>query len=291
MKNKIKTLGTDIFSKKHDFNGKCSDMLQYFIVEFEVFSHGSNGKRKNIDVYKLYITREADKYICKRLLFQHNDKHEVSIPSLAGWSYSFDAKSLNKEGIDEQGLMLGISHTKFENLVDSTGAKASIEAQYQVYSAFSYFHTWCNMIPEVYAKDLKKIGDMLINDLSEVESPVNLGSKFLSGSKFMHGIETIEFRGLSIIDDTICAIVGLDERGGGYIMNMKPMPVLKVKTVGGTRYLGDIYIELDSLQVKKVNATVIDITKTTMYGMPVDITVPVTTITIKSVSKNVFDKE
>ena len=55
--------------------------------------------------------------------------------------------------------------------------------------------------------------------------------------------------------------------------------------------MGDIYIDLDSLHVKKVNATVMDISKTTMYGMPVDITVLVTTLCIKSVQKNVFNKE
>lgn len=290
MKNKIKTSGTGIFSKKYNFSGKRSEKPQYFIVEFEVFSHASNGKRKNIDIYKLYITREADKYICKKLSFKHNDNHEVSVPSLAGWSYYFDAKSLDKEGVDDKGQMLGIPHSKFENLKDSADKKLGIEAQYQVYSAFTYFHSWCNMIAEKYTNDLKRIGDSVVNDESAVESPVNLGSIFLDGSKFKHGIETLGFKGLGIVDDSTCAIIGYDERGGGFKMNIRPMPILKVKTTSSTRYLGDLYIDLDSLHVKKVDATIIDITKTTMYGMPVDITVPVTTLTINSVSKNVFNK-
>ena len=291
MKNKIKTPGNDIFSKKYDFSAKRSEKNQYFIVEFEVFGHASNGKRKNIDKYKLFISREGDRYTCKKILFNRNDKPVVSVPSLAGWSYIFDVKSLNKDGVDNQGQMLGIPHTKFEKLTDSTGAKLSIEAQYQVYSAFSYFHSWCNMIAENYSKDLKKIGDSIINDQSKVESPINLGSIFLDSSKFMHGIETIEFKGFCIVDDAMCAIVGYDERGGGFKMHMKPMPLLKIKTASGTRYMGDIYIDLDSLHVKKVNATVLDISKTTMYRMPVDITVLVTTLNIKSVPKNVFNKE
>jgi len=291
MKNKIKIPGTDIFSKKYDFGAKRSEKTQYFIVEFEVFGHASNGKRKNIDMYKLYISREGDRYTCKKVLFNRNDKPVVSVPSLAGWSYIFDVKSLDKEGVDDQGQMLGIPHTKFEKLTDSAGAKLSIEAQYQVYSAFSYFHSWCNMIAENYSKDLKKIGDSIINDESKVESPINLGSIFLTGSKFMHGIETIGFKGFSIVDDVLCAIVGYDERGGGFKMHMKPMPLLKIKTTSGTRYMGDIYIDLESLHIKKVNATVMDISKTTMYGMPVDITVLVTTLSIKSIPKNVFNKE
>ncbi len=282
---------TNIITKQYDFGGKRSIKSQYFIVRLEVFSHKSNGKVKNLDIYKLRIIRESDKYTCKEISFQHNQENEVSVPSLAGWSYNFDIKSLNKDGVDENGLMLGIPHTKFENMVDSKNKKLSIEAQYQVYSLFTYFHSLCNMTPEMYAKDLKKIGNELINDYSSTESPINLGSTFLEGSKFIHGTETINFKGLSIVDDKVCAIVGLDERGGGYIMHMKPMPLLKIKTTAGTRFWGDIYIDLDSMHVKKVNATVIDISKTSMYGMPVDITIPITTIKINSVSKEEFDKE
>jgi hypothetical protein len=72
---------------------------------------------------------------------------------------------------------------------------------------------------------------------------------------------------------------------------MKPMPLLKIKTTAGTRFWGDIFIDLDSMHVKKVNANVIDISKTSMYGMPVDVTIPITTIKINSVSKEDFDKE
>jgi len=282
---------TNLLSKKFDFSNRRTDKPQYFDVRLEVFSHKSNGKVKNLDVYKLLIIRESDKYTCKEISVQHNKENEELVPSLVGWSYDFNIKSLNKDGVDENGLMLGIPHTKFENMVDSNNKKLSIEAQYQVYSLFTYFHSLCNMTPEVYAKDLKKIGNELKNDYSSTESPINLGSTFLEGSKFIHGTETIEFKGLSLVNDSICAIVGLDERGGGYIMHMKPMPLLKIKTTAGTRFWGDIYIDLDSMHVKKVNATVIDISKTSMYGMPVDVTIPITTIKINSVSKEEFDKE
>jgi len=281
---------TNVITKQYDFGGKRSIKSQYFVVRLEVSSHKSNGKVKNLDVYKLCIIRESEKYTCKEISIQHNKEQEVSIPSLAGWSYDFDIKSLNKDGVDEHGLMLGIPHDKFENMVDSKNKKISIEAQYQVYSLFTYFHSLCNMTPEVYAKDLKKIGNELKNDYSATESPINLGSIFLEGSKFIHGTETINFKGLSIVDDKVCAIIGLDERGGGYIMHMRPMTLLRIKTVAGTRFWGDIYIDLDLMHVKKVNATVIDISKTSMYRMPVDITIPITTIKINSVSKEEFNK-
>ena len=104
-------------------------------------------------------------------------------------------------------------------------------------------------------------------------------------AKFLHGIETLDFKGLSVINSKTCVILGFDERGGGYVMYMKPMPILKVKTVGGTRFSGDIYIDLESLWVKKITATVIDMTKTTMFGIPVEISIPITSLTIRFVGK------
>ena len=96
------------------------------------------------------------------------------------------------------------------------------------------------------------------------------------------------FKGLGVIDGKKCAIIGFNERGGGYVMYIRPMPILKVKTKGGTRYSGEIYIDLESLWVKKVNATIIDMTKTTMYGIPVEIAIPITTLKIESVDQKVF---
>jgi len=281
--------GIKLLTNEYNFSSKRSEETQKFLVTTEVVTHRSNGKLRYVDRFKLYITREVNKYTCTGIFFQHNDKPEVSVPSLKDWSYNFDVDLLNNEGIDDQGVMLGIPHTKFENLRDSRGKKVSIEAQYQIYSTFSYFHSWCNMTPEKYSKDLKKVGDEVVNDLSEVESPVNLGKLFCEGSKFLHGIETIQFKGIGIIDDTVCAILSLKERGGGFNMKMKPMPVLRVKTKGGTYYNGDIYVDLESLHVKKVHAIVVDITKTTMYGMPVQVAVPVTTITVESVKENVLE--
>lgn len=60
--------------------------------------------------------------------------------------------------------------------------------------------------------------------------------------------------------------------------------------MGETRYSGEIYIDLESHTVQKVNATIIDMTKTTMYGIPVEIAIPITTLTIKSVNQELQDK-
>jgi len=287
-----------MLGQKINLNGERSDQPQFYIAQHEVVSYANNGRQKRVDTYTLYMmcepgnrsAGEADNYTCKKFSVKMDGDPEASIPSLAGWSYDFSTKALTSEGLDTEGLMLGIPHDKFENMTDDTGATLSIEAQYQVYSAFIYFHSWCNMLAEQGAQGLKKIGDKIVNDQSTLEHPINLGSKFLEGSKFIHGIETMEFKGLGIVDGVSCAIFGVDERGGGYVMHMKPMPVLQVKTVGATRFSGDIYVDMASLWVKKVTASVVDITQTTMFGIPVDTTVPVTTLTIRSVMEDEFDQ-
>jgi len=288
----------DMLKQEYDLGRKRSEKPQFYITRHEVAYHASNGKQKSVDKFELYLTLEPGKhsasemgtYTCTKFYIQLKGGTIVSIPSLAGWSYGFSTQSLDSEGLDAQGLMLGIPHKKFENLTDSTGTKLSIEAQYQVYSAFIYFHSYCiKLAEEESAQSLKKIGDNVVNDLTALESPVNLGSTFLEGSKFLHGIETLEFKGLSVVDGKTCAILGFDEKGGGYVMYIKPMPILKVKTVGGTRVSGDIYIDLESLWVKKVIATVMDMTKTTMFGIPVEISIPITTLTIRSVNKEEFE--
>ena len=48
--------------------------------------------------------------------------------------------------------------------------------------------------------------------------------------------------------------------------------------------------EYSLLAVRARAATVVDITQTTMFGIPVDTTVPVTTLTIKSVMEDEFDQ-
>jgi hypothetical protein len=261
-----------------------------YVTQFEVAYHSSNGKLKWVDKFELNLTlnpsdnsKGTEKFTCTKFSVQLKGGVNATIPSLEGWSYNFSLETLNKEGLDEQGLMFGIPHSKFENLIDSNGKKLSIEAQYQVYSAFIYFHSYCSQLADQSAKSLKKIGDQSINDLTGLESPVDLGKKFLNGSKFLHGIETLEFKGLGLIEGKKCAIIGFNETGGGYVMYIRPMPVLKVKTVGGTRYSGEMYIDLKSLNVKKVKVTIIDMTKTTMYGIPVEIAIPITSLTIKLV--------
>jgi len=136
-------------------------------------------------------------------------------------------------------------------------------------------------------EDLKKVGDKSISEISP-ELPIDLGTNILKGSTYKTGQTVLEFKGLSTIDDAACAIVGYEEIGGLWTAYILAAPLMKVKTNGGTQIRAEIFIDLASLWMKKATYIVTDITKTTLYGIPVEISVPITTHTIKSVSEADF---
>jgi hypothetical protein len=63
---------------------------------------------------------------------------------------------------------------------------------------------------------------------------------------------------------------------------------MEVKTVGGTHYWADIYLDLESKWVKKVEVTVVDIVKTTTGDQVLDTAVVETTNIIQAVEKDEF---
>ena len=59
-------------------------------------------------------------------------------------------------------------------------------------------------------------------------------------------------------------------------------------TVGGTHYWSDIYLDLESKWVKKAEATVVDIVKTTTGDQVLETAVVETTNIIRAVEKDEF---
>ena len=51
---------------------------------------------------------------------------------------------------------------------------------------------------------------------------------------------------------------------GSYTMIIEVMPNVNANTVGGTRYFGDIYVDLESMWLKKAEITVVDVTETSI---------------------------
>ena len=74
-------------------------------------------------------------------------------------------------------------------------------------------------------------------------------------------------------------------------MPMTIMRLMRLKTKGISTCRGDIYLDLESKWVSKLAVTLSENTVTSMWGLPVDRSKPVTTLTIRAVSKDEFDQD
>jgi len=269
---------------------------QYFVAQNTVNQHATGGRLLNAHSYELNImckpgnasSRTPDTYTCSRFTWIPTGKAKVTIPTLADWSYSFDPTSF-KNGFDSQGLAWGLPHSKFDGMKDNLGNGISLDPQYQIYSLFNYFHSFCgsNVVIDVAPK-LKRIGDYTKLEMPK-ESPVNLGEIFLSTSRFIHGETTMKITGLSVVDCNPCAVLRVSDIGGGYKMMIRPMPFLRVKSIGATRYSGNLFVDLKTGWIRRSEVTVVDVTKTTMYGIPVDVSTMISDIQIKAISQEDYE--
>ena len=72
---------------------------------------------------------------------------------------------------------------------------------------------------------------------------------------------------------------------------MTYMPVMNLKTVGVSNYQADIYLDLESKWVRKLDMVLFEITTTTMWGIPVEKSIPVTKLTISALTKDEIDRK
>ena len=99
----------------------------------------------------------------------------------------------------------------------------------------------------------------------------------------------MEFRGLSAVDGNPCAVLRMQEIGGRFRMLIRPMPVLRVKTVGATRLSATLFLDLATGWIRRAEATVIDVTKTTMYGIPVETSTIISDVRIRALSRDAYE--
>ena len=251
-----------ILQQTFELGGERSQQIQYFIMESKLINYALDGKRVGVDVFRLRLKcvpaklagTDGDEYTCTKFTVQLSGESEVEIPSLKNWTYAF---KVPPTGIDEKGRTLGIAHAPFENLVDADGRAIPADKKYHVYNAFIDFHSFCNIFAERIEggkgiQDLKSIGQKIVHEAAFSEGPVNLGSSVSEGSTFKNGEVTLEFKGLSQVSGATCAIVSFDSGESSFKMTVKPMPDMEVRTVGGSHYKGDIYIDLATNWVKKL---------------------------------------
>ena len=287
----------DDFNREYNLVGERSLDTHYYLIESDLVVRKPSGKRMSANAYKLYLkidpgdpyVGEADKFTCLKYYTQSNSGQEVSIPSLAGWSYDYNPQMLDETMLDEDGQIYGIPESRFKDLVDENGAKLSSEAGYQIYSTFQYYHSYTQYAePSKTGKgiqDLKMIGDRVILAESFVESPIP-GELAEDGSVFKPGESILEFKGFSIVDDEICAIVGFDWGECNWTMFMKYGLLGKLKVAGGSLCQGDIYLDLETFWVRKLETTLSEMVFVTKFGfIPLSKNIPVTHLVIREIKK------
>jgi hypothetical protein len=218
----------------------------------------------------------------------------VSIPSLEGFSYDVNKDLLDANGIDQNGELYSVREETFEGLVDDSGTKLPFEVGYQVYSAFYYFHSYTDYAePPPQGKgiqDLKRIGDQVVVDGSFAESPLP-GKLAKEGSFWKNGEITLIVNGLSVVDEKPCAVLGLDSGVCHWSMPMTYMPIMNLKTTGVSNYQADIHLDLETKWVRKLEMVLFEITRTTMWGITVEKSIPVTKLTIRALTKEEYEQK
>lgn len=263
-----------MLEREYNLLPQHSKDTQYFEMESRLQKHAPDGTPTGLDIYRIYlrcvparVASAGDQYTCMKYTVQAGNAAPVTIPSLANWSYYFSL-SANKE---QQKDMFGIDHAKFENLLDEKGKPLPVEHGYHVYNSFIDFHTM-NVFSERSdtgkgVQHLKHVGDKIIHSASFSQPTVSLGSQVLEGSYFKNGQITLLFKGLSLVNGKVCAILEYDSGESSFYMRVKPMPNMEVPTKGSSHYFGDIFKSLDSGWLQQATLHEIVISETSVPGM------------------------
>ncbi len=287
---------TLLLKQEFQLAGQKSSETQYYRMETRVVSYAPDGKRSGAVTYRLKLKcvpgKDGEEYTSKEFTLQKDDTPPVTIPALAGWTYLFKR---TESGLDEQGQIFGIDHSKFDSLTDSAGKVLPPDKAYAVYNTFIDFHSFCNVLAEQTTEgkgiqDLKKIGQKIVHAAAFSEPPVNLGRNIKEGSTFKNGEVTLEFKGLSLVDGICCALLGFDSGESSFKMIMQPAPEMEINVVGGSHYQGDIYIDLESRWVRRVSMTEMVVIEVQLPMPPNKVNSVVERIsTIHAVSKEEFE--
>jgi len=224
-------------------------------------------------MYSVYILKYEpaengdENYTCTKFTVAISETPEISIPVLDNWTYVYYTD------IDENGQVFGIDHSRFDNLKDNNDNPIPPDKSYHVYNAFIDFHSFCDVFAEPTSEgmgiqNLTGIGQKIVHDAAFSEPPTNLGENIEEGSFFKNGKITLEFKGLSIVNDKNCAIIGYDSGKSIYKMIMQPMPNFQVETTGTSHYFGDIYKDLETDWVQKVTLSEFVVSETTLPMPP-----------------------
>ena len=243
-------------------------------MESKIENHAPDGTPLGWEVYRLYLRcvpsadrSRGDQYTCLKFSFQLSKSPEVSIPSLANWTYTF---VLTPNGKDEKGQVFGIDHSKFEKLTDENGKSIAAGNSYFIYNAFIDFHSLVMFSERTAAgkgiQDLRHIGDKIVHAAAFTQAPVSLGGNVAEGSFFKNGEVTLEFKALAAVNGKTCALLEYDSGESSFYMLMKPMVNMEVTTRGSSHYWGDIYKDVSGGWIQRGTLHEIVISESTLPG-------------------------
>jgi hypothetical protein len=245
--------------------------MREYVEETHLVHMNTKGRRISTEALILKLRcvpselrgKPGDEYTCLEFGMVKKDGKTVTIPALAGWSYVFQSGA----GEDAQGQVFGIPHAKFEGLVDSDGVPLDVEHGYFVYNSFIDFHgfddAFARPIPGARGiQELKVPGQSIVHAAANTQPSVNLGKGIKKGSYFRNGEARLAFKGLGLADGRACAVVGFDSGESTLKMIMPMGPNLDIVTEGGSEYIGDLYIDLETRWVRKITLDEFVITET-----------------------------
>jgi len=290
-----------ILRNTYDFSAERSIKSRYYCMETKVVHLGADGARTVPVTMRLLLNcvpagrspQDGYQYTCAKITIQRENEPEVLIPALDGWSYLF--KRAEDGGFHHGGLIYGIDHGKFQGLKDGKGNALPPEAAYCMYNMFVDFHAFCNQFAERSMtgngiQNLKRIGKKIVHESAFSEPTLQLSGNIEDGSFFKNGEVTLEFKGLSIVDGVACAIVRFDSGDSSFKFRVKPTPEMEIKTVGAAHYWGDLYIELESRWVKKVEMGELTVSKVKLGDQKDINSVMERGTSIKAMDKDEFEK-
>jgi hypothetical protein len=291
-----------VLKNTYDFSVERSMNSRYYCMETKIVYLGEDGTRTVPITLRLLLKcepagqspQDGYKYTCSKISLQKEGEPEEHIPALDGWLYMF--KRAKDGTFNHGGLIYGIDHGRFQGLKDDKGNVLPPEGAYGMYNMFIDFHAFCNQFAEKSMtgngiQDLKRIGEKIIHESAFSEPTLEMSGNISEGSFFKNGEVTLEFKGLSIVDGVACAIVRFDSGDSSFKFLINPTPDMEIKTVGAAHYWGDLYIELESRWVRKVEMGEMTVSKVTM-GKQKDIkAVMERRTTISAMDKDEFESQ
>jgi hypothetical protein len=262
------TGAADVLDQPVRLTGRPDPSPHYYKMTTEVVAIEADGRRLPADVYEVWIAfvpqaRDGDTVTCRRFTVRLGDGAPVSLPALESWSYRFQS------GADG----FGIDQARFERLADERGTPLAPPVAYHVFNAFVDFHTLGQVLAGRTEKgggiqDLRTIGQTLLHEAAHSEPPVSLGTLVEKGSTFKNGAITLELKGLSQVDGRRSAIVGYDSGDCSLRMVLRPAPQAKIEVSGGSRYRGELYVDLKTQWLLKATLDEIVVTETGGSALP-----------------------